>query len=245
MGASAEISHVFFDFGGTLFSYNDIGGGTFSLLLEAARRLGIEAAPREIGLQYRRASKDAYSAILPRPYFLHRDLFEDTFRRYAQALGGVVTPELLDWFHEAQRELVTTTFQLRDDCLATLKALRERGRVLSIVSNIDDDYLIPMIERAGLGEFLDHWSSSEEARSCKPDPGFYHYACEKAGCTADQVLFVGDSPEQDIAGALGVGMRTALIREAGASPPGHGVGDSAEPHHVIEALGEILSILES
>ena len=69
-----------------------------------------------------------------------------------------------------------------------------------------------MIERAGLAEHLDAWTSSEEARSCKPDAGIYHLALRKAGARADGSVFVGDSPEHDSVGARRLGMRTILMR---------------------------------
>jgi putative hydrolase of the HAD superfamily len=107
---------------------------------------------------------------------------------------------------------------------------------VGVVSNIDDDYLDPMIERAGLADLLHDWTSSEEARSCKPHDAIYRLACAKAGVAPERVLFVGDSPEQDVAGARALGMVTALIREEGAPPPGSGVGARGEPHHEIVTL---------
>ena len=53
---------------------------------------------------------------------------------------------------------------------------------------------------------------------------------------------MGDSPEQDIAGARALGMTTVLIREEGAPPPGSGVGAAAEPHHHITRLSEVLPL---
>jgi putative hydrolase of the HAD superfamily len=113
---------------------------------------------------------------------------------------------------------------------------------VGVVSNIDDDYLDPMIERADLAELLHDWTSSEEARSCKPHDAIYRLACAKAGVDPERVLFVGDSPEQDVAGARALGMVTALIREEGAPPPGSGVGARAEPHHEIVKLAEVLPL---
>ena len=125
-----------------------------------------------------------------------------------------------------------------------MRALRERGHYVSIVSNIDDDYLLPLVERWQLDKLLDDWTSSEEARSCKPAPGFFRYALEKARCEAAEVLFVGDSPTHDIAGARALGMTTALISEKGQSPPGQ-FGEVPEAHHEIEALAELLPIVRA
>ena len=233
---------MFFDFGGTLFSYRRVGGGTGRLIGDAAARLGVTTDPLRMGLAYRDASRDAYLALQEQPYYLHRDLFADTWRRFALGLGAEPALDWLDWLIATQRQIVTESFELRADCVATLERLRAAGRHVAVVSNIDDDYLDPMIVRAGHGELLHDWTSSEEASSCKPHQAIYRYACAKAGCAPEQVLFVGDSPEQDIAGARAVGMTTALLREPGAAPPGSGVGEAGQPHHVIAELAEVLPL---
>jgi putative hydrolase of the HAD superfamily len=238
----ARVSAVFFDFGGTLFSYREVGGGTGRLIFDAASRLGVQAEPGRVGSAYRDATRDAYRGLQQRPYYLHRELFEDTWRRFARALGAEPSPAWVSWLIDTQRGIVTEQFRLRDDCVATLSELRDAGVRVSVVSNIDDDYLHPMLERAGLTDLLHHWTSSEEARSCKPDAAIYRYACAKAGCAPENVLFVGDSPEQDIVGARALGMITALLREEGTPSPGSGVGASAEPHHLITRLADVLPL---
>ena len=233
---------MFFDFGGTLFSYRRVGGGTGRLIADAVARLGVAPDPAKIGPAYRDATRDAYQALREAPYYLHRDLFADTWRRFALGLGVEPAADWTDWLIDTQRALVTESFELREDCTATLGKLRASGLHVSVVSNIDDDYLEPMIARAGLSDLLDDWTSSEEAGSCKPHETIYHFACAKAACAPQQVLFVGDSPEQDIAGARAVGMTTALLREPSSPPPGSGVGAAGEPHHEIATLGEVLPL---
>jgi 2-haloalkanoic acid dehalogenase type II len=237
-----RVAAVFFDFGGTLFSYRRVGGGTGRLIVDAVARLGVAAEPGKIGAAYRDAQHGAYLSVGSAPYYLHRDLFAENWRRFAIGLGAEPDPAWIDWLIDTQRALVTESFALRDDCVKTLAALRDAGLHVAVVSNIDDDYLDPMIDRAGLCEVLHDWTSSEEARSCKPDAAIYRYACAKADCKPEEVLFVGDSPEHDIAGARAVGMTTALIREVGAPPPGSGVGAAGEPHHEIAELGEVLRL---
>ena len=237
-----ETRAVFFDFGGTLFSYADVWGRSFyPILVEALERLGVDAEPKRAGAAFRDATRETFVEFRNRPYYLHRELYESTFGRFACALGAEVAPEQLDWFHERQRRLVVEGFQLRPDCLSVLGALRDRGMHVAIVSNIDDDYLEPMIARTELGNFLDAWTSSEEARSCKPDREIFELALAKAGAEASQCFFIGDSEEHDIAGARALGMQTVLIREDGFEAPGSGV--RAEAHHRIGALSELLPIV--
>ena len=70
-------------------------------------------------------------------------------------------------------------------------------------------------------------------------------ALRKAGRRPAEVLFVGDSPEHDIAGARPLGMRTALIVDEGIEPPGQR-GDVAQSltraHHEIRSLSELVPL---
>lgn len=234
---------VFLDFGGTLFSYRDMRRGTFGLVGRCLERLGVEADLRAAARAWGLASQAAFAEFVTRPYYLHRHVFQAAFRRFASELGVEPRPGDLDWCHEEQRRQVLEDFRLKEGCLETIAALRAAGLHVAIVSNIDDDYLLPMLERCGLAPLLDAWTSSEEAGSCKPDPGIYRVALHKAGVEPGDVLFLGDSREQDIAGARALGMRTVLIVEDGAPAPGAGVGHAAEPHHEIRELGALLPLV--
>lgn len=236
---------VFFDLGGTLFGYPAVGRSSMPVLAEAARRLNLDLPLHEVGLAYRDASRAANARIAQRDYYTHRELFENTFAEFAQRLERVVDDELRDWFREAQRNALLDTMELRDDCLDTLAELKSRGLYLSVVSNIDDDYLVPLVERSGLDNLLDDWTSSEEAQSCKPHARFFEVALEKAGCSADEVLFVGDSPEHDIDGAKSVGMRAVLIREEDVAPPLQTGRATLPPDHEIETLSELKDLVAS
>ena len=242
---------IFFDFGGTLFSYasfqRSMRGATGEgkpIFVQAAERLGVDVDRRAIGKAYGKASVQAFRKYNDQSFYLHRDLFEDTFRQFARELGAEADEAFVSWFYDLQRDTLLENFELRDDCLETLTALRERGLSLHIVSNIDDDYLHPMVEKSGLEALLDHWTSSEQAESCKPDRRFFELALAKAGCEAEAVLFVGDSPAHDIAGAKAMGMKTALILEEGAPPPGQ-FGDAPAADHEIRALAELIRIAEN
>jgi HAD superfamily hydrolase (TIGR01509 family) len=236
---------VFFDFGGTLFSYRPMRRGTVELIQLAVERLGVEADLGTAARAYGLASQRAFSEFVPRPYYLHRDVFHSAFRNFAEGFGRSASAADLDWFHEAQRVQVLEQFRLREGARETIAELRGRGLHVGIVSNIDDDYLVPMLERCGLAADLDAWTSSEEAASCKPSAGIYRIALQKAGAKAEDVLFVGDSREQDIAGARALGMATALIVEPDSPPPGAGALPAAEPDHESTARPELLALARS
>jgi putative hydrolase of the HAD superfamily len=234
---------VFFDLGGTLFSYRNLARATAPLLTEAVRRLGVDASHAQIKDAFAQASRDMSFAYADRAYYLHADYFHDTFMRFAELLSAPHDEAVHDWYRAANHVAIIDCLQLKDDCIDTLAHLKDAGLYLSVVSNIDDDMLAPLIEREGLERYLDHWTSSEAAQSCKPDRRFFEVALERSGLRAADVLFVGDSPEHDIIGASAVGMRTALILDGGIPPPLQTGRVTVTADHNIATLTELKNIL--
>jgi len=172
---------VFFDFGGTLFSYGAIRGHFDALLERIARDHGVDAEPAELRRLYRATMMRTFAAFREEPFYLHRDLFAHAYRGFLTALGVGPPAEVDASFYEAQSELGLVRVSVREDARETLEALRGRGLHLSIVSNIDDDQFDPLFAQLGLAPLFDCTTTSEEARSCKPDPGIFRVALRKAG----------------------------------------------------------------
>ncbi len=240
--SSTSPKAVFLDFGGTLFSYRDMRSSTAGLLSSMLARLGVEAELRTAGRAYAKAQQAAFREFAARRFYLHRDLFHEAFQSFARSLGTEASSADLEWCHAAQRRQVLEGFRLRDGCDELIDALRRDGVHSAIVSNIDNDYLLPMLERCGLAEKLDAWTSSEEARSCKPDAAIFELALRKAGVAPEEVWFVGDSREHDVAGARALGMHTVLIVEEGSVAFGAGSLPMAEPHREIGQLAELIPL---
>lgn len=233
---------VLFDLGGTLFRYGDLRGRFNRLLLAELGERGHGHAPDDVRRVYGRCMEGAFRVLADRPYYLHSELFREGHRRFLEAFGLEGTAESGLAFYRAQIRLGIEEVQPRSGAVATLEALRARGTSLGVVSNIDDDQFWPLWERMGLAHLFDHTTTSEDARSCKPDPGIFALALERSGAPApESCLFVGDSPFHDVRGARRVGMHTALItsrpdklREA---------APEERPHHVIRELPELLEIV--
>ena len=237
------VKGVFFDLGGTLFSYSGAANGR--TLMEAVERIGIRAERRDIGRAYMAASREVNADFAQRSYYLHRDLFEGIFRNFVARMGVRYREEDFEWYEARNRSGIVDSLVVRHDCHDTLAELKARTLYLSIVSNIDDDMLHPLVEREALHRWLDHWTSSEEARSCKPHARFFELALEKAGLAPQDVLFVGDSPEHDVQGAHEAGMQTVLIGDPDTQPPLQVGRETVAPDHTIRDLSELVEIVES
>jgi putative hydrolase of the HAD superfamily len=126
--------------------------------------------------------------------------------------------DILSW--ELDREVPVETmmdsirFQVFPDVPDALADLRARGLRLVCVSNWDVS-LPEVLDRCGLGAALDGVVTSAGSGSRKPDPVIFSQALELAGCAADEAVHVGDTLEEDVAGAEAAGIRALLLDRDG------------------------------
>jgi putative hydrolase of the HAD superfamily len=240
----ALIAAVLFDLGGTLFGY-ERRSELHAPAARALERMGLSADDPAVASTRRRASEQVEREYASQSYFLHRDLFRDRVACTAALLGVTPSPEILDRFDAENRQAIVDNLIPREDARRTLEGLRQRNIYVSVVSNADDDYLGELLTRHSFDALLDDWTSSETAKSCKPDRLIYQHALRLAGSRADETLFVGDSLEHDIAGAHAVGMRTALIGEPGTiAPLSHGLEAPVDADFTIHDLVDVLAIVD-
>lgn len=139
-------------------------------------------------------------------------------------------------------ELVTEAFRAPDNYRLfpevpdTLRALRDRGYKLAIVSNWD--WHLPALCRAmNLTPYLDAIIVSARIGRAKPHPQIFYTALSQTGADPQHTLHVGDSYHADIVGAQGVGIAGVLVDRAGTA--------ETDGHYTIQHLDELLSLLDS
>jgi putative hydrolase of the HAD superfamily len=119
---------------------------------------------------------------------------------------------------------------------AVVEGLRPRYR-LALLSNADDDFLLPCLERNGLA--FEVVVSSESARAYKPHEGIFHRLTAELGLEPGEVMYVGDSHFADVLGAKHAGLRVAwLNREGRALPEG-----IPQPDLELRSLRELPSLV--
>jgi putative hydrolase of the HAD superfamily len=107
--------------------------------------------------------------------------------------------------------LASLQFAPFPEVVPTLERWRADGLRLVVASNWDIS-LHEVLERTGLRELLDGVATSAEVGSAKPAPGVFEAALELAGVPAAEAIHVGDSLEEDIAGALAAGIDAVWVR---------------------------------
>jgi HAD superfamily hydrolase (TIGR01662 family) len=99
-------------------------------------------------------------------------------------------------------------FELYEDVLPTLAALREHGLQLALVSNTARD-LDRFIEHHGLE--VDAALSSRTHGRVKPHASIFRAVLDRLDVRPTEAAMVGDTPEDDVAGARALGMRAFLL----------------------------------
>lgn len=99
---------------------------------------------------------------------------------------------------------------------ATLRALRERGYLLAVVSNWDAT-LPEILEVVGLRAYFQHLAVSALSGVAKPDPRLFQEALAALGVAPEEAVHVGDA-EADLLGARAAGVRPLLFDPLGENP---------------------------
>jgi putative hydrolase of the HAD superfamily len=114
--------------------------------------------------------------------------------------------------------LASITFRIFPDVGFALGSARTRGVRLVVVSNWDVS-LHDVLAQAGVSPLLHGVVTSAEYGARKPDPAIFAAALELAGVSASRAVHVGDSLEDDVAGARAAGIEAVLIRRDGSPGP--------------------------
>lgn len=205
-----DIQAVLFDLDFTLAKPGpDLGPEGYQRL---GRRFGLELDPA----LYKEARTKAVEGLHKHPDFRHDEEIWVAFtERIIHGMGGNA-----DRAYECAVEMTRAweqahNFDLFDDALPVLADLRERGLKLGLVSNTGRD----------VDEFLAHHSlqidvalSSRIHGKVKPHPTIFQAVLDRLGVVAEQSAMVGDSPEDDLEGARGLGMRAFLVDREGLYP---------------------------
>jgi FMN phosphatase YigB (HAD superfamily) len=107
------------------------------------------------------------------------------------------------------------SLELAPDIRVALEALAERGVRLGIVCDVGftrGALLRGLLDREGLLAHFDGWAFSDEVGHYKPSPQIFEAALGALEARPEAAMHIGDLRRTDVAGAAGMGMRTARYR---------------------------------
>ncbi|MBP6685620.1 MAG: HAD family hydrolase [Leucobacter sp.] len=214
------ISHVYFDFFGTLVDYdssvhpsaanaphkftiraglsldeaqaNELWQRAWTELDTEAERTGRECSMLGIAAQYAKLLADSVGE----------------FEVHRADLQQLVTEYLDAW---------TADIRLAESAAECLEDLA-RDHTVAVVSNTHDADLVPrMLRRFGIEQYVSHVFASVDLGWRKPHPAIFEAVLRHDGIPASQAAFVGDNWTADVEGPLAAGMVAFYV---GAPSPG-------------------------
>ncbi|MBW7476941.1 YjjG family noncanonical pyrimidine nucleotidase [Paenibacillus oenotherae] len=116
---------------------------------------------------------------------------------------------------------------------------RLHGRYpMGIISNGIGEAQRSRLKTGGLEHYFDHLFVSDEIGFWKPDRQIFDRAVDTFGLRHDEVLFVGDSLQDDYHGALGAGIDFCYFNPGGSRPE-----DGIRPKYSIQSLSQLIALL--
>jgi putative hydrolase of the HAD superfamily len=180
--------------------------------------------------------------------YLAQELEElDILAEFAACFAGIdlqLPPDLIRRIAEMEHRALSAETFLPPESAAALRALRDDGLRLGLVSNITllGELVREDLHRLGILELLDAVVLSSEEGVRKPHPRIYARALERLGIPGDRAVFVGDRLREDVGGPQAAGMRTVLTRQYRQETPGP---ETPQPDRIIESLSELPGTIRS
>jgi putative hydrolase of the HAD superfamily len=245
-----KIEGIFFDMGGTLDLYPTSEKGVQNACLKMKRML--EAAGAD---QISRYSETEFQKMIVNGLKKYKNWRqgqadielppEKIFNDFVLT-GTGVDPGIINTIGEELAFLVDTDFHdriPRPEAAEVVKALKERGIRLGIISNVISRTQVGYsLKKYGLNEYFDPIALSSVLGKRKPHPAIFNYAFQTAKIDPSHLIFVGNSPVKDIAGAKNAGVGKTVYIEYGETPADE-LGSVAADYN-IKNLRELIVIID-
>lgn len=229
------IKAVFFDFVGTLLSKESETVTHLKIMEEVVKKANAQIEPKKLLEEYEALTKEKFNQLAGKPYKPIRIIDAEAMNELGKKYGFKV-PEN---FWEIHLKMHQQYGKLYDEALETLKALKEKGLHVGMITDSDNDYLKAHLEALGILKLFNSITTSEEAGFFKPHPKMFEIALKKAGVKGEEAVYVGDNPKKDCVGARQVDIMSILFDKTGEKREQWG-----ECEFIISDLREVLTIVE-
>lgn len=239
-----RIDLVLFDLDDTLhddtFAYQ-------SAAEEVAREVAAEHGVNALALQaaYVAEAEGFWQRLSPRDLKVKLSRVRASMWQNALESVGVASPEVAEQSAERYNAYRSKYYTLFPGAVELLKALRERGMKLGIVTNGLSETHREKIALLRISEYFDAIFLADEVGMIKPDPLLFAHACRTLGGAPAHSAMVGDRYDRDIRGALEAGLFTIWLNvrdeelPAGAQPPDATCSTIADAGRILLLSGSV------
>jgi HAD superfamily hydrolase (TIGR01549 family) len=165
----------------------------------------------------------------------------ERFRRTLERLSPSrdTIDELAEELTRTHMAAVRSVTQAPAEYVSAVRRVARRYR-MALVSNFDDARTgREIVTDTGVADRFEHVVISAEVDVRKPNPKIFAHLLERIRLSPEEVLFVGDTAHEDVAGARAAGLPVVWLSEnKGEFPP-----DVAAPDYTIRNLTELPRLL--
>jgi len=212
-----NVQNCIFDLYGTLVDIrtDEDAPRLWDMMAEYYRERGASYGPEELRDAYRGEVRRAEGAAAPTlgAHEAHPEIqIENVFQRLFQMKGVRADMERAVRAGRRFRRISTEYIRLYDGAAEMLRALREQGRGVYLLSNAQGIFTRMELEQLGLAPLFDGIYLSSDYGVKKPDRRFFDILLQKEGIAPGSAVMIGNDGVCDIAGGRGAGLSTLYIR---------------------------------
>lgn len=155
----------------------------------------------------------------------------------------ITPPDFADYRSFVFEEFAKTAVRF-EKSLPMLETLKKNGYKVALITNGQHALQYSKLKNTGLMYVFDEIIVSGDVGVDKPDGEIFSIMCEKLGFGPEEMVYVGDNPVNDIAGAKAAGWKTIWMNSTGtwnpkAPDPDASVLSVEEVTEAVEKLQEI------
>jgi HAD superfamily hydrolase (TIGR02253 family) len=170
-------------------------------------------------------------------YGVHGIEHQQIFQKFLKKETGRVDYRILSKGIAAYRKVQSGFLEPYPNVRSTLLVLKTKGLKLGVVSDAPKLKAWLRLAEMNLTEFFDFVVALDDTGKLKPHKLPFEAALKEVMLNPEEILFVGDNPGRDIAGAKKAGMKTALAKYGQLFPDG-----KEKPDFVLGDIKELLKI---
>ena len=228
-----KIKAVFFDLDDTLYDHL----APFSRALKRAFPEIPEIDTAAAYKKFRSASDQLWSEHMKEPDALEKMRLGRIILAM-KGMGHEICEEKARYFQELY-DSELGTISLFPEAAGILREIRQRGYLTGIISNGPAAHQAAKIDRLGLDEIVpkEMIFLPESFGLAKPDPEVFRYVSRQTGLKGDELIYIGDSWENDVAAPLEAGWKAVWFNHRARK---RGSGEASAE---ITELAELLDLL--
>ena len=228
------IKAVIFDIDNTLYGFDKANAAGIAAVAEyACRELNISA---EDFSALHKKTQERLNQRMGKVAATHNRLIR--YQNMLEELHLPLSPHVLK-MEALFWDTLLEKAELTEGAEELFRTIKRMGILIGIGTNMTARMQFRKLEKLGLLPYTDFVLTSEEAGMEKPDPLFYEFCAEKAGCASGECLFIGDSYSHDARGAVRSGMKALWYC------PDDRVPDSAGPFRMEEGICRIQKLAQA